>query len=67
MDFRVLGPLEGWDRGRPLELRRPKHRALLAALLLRAGSMVSADQLVDDLWGERPTSASSHWPRPTTR
>jgi DNA-binding SARP family transcriptional activator len=54
MDFRILGPLEVWDRGRPLELRRLKHRALLAALLLRAGSMVSADQLLDDLWGERP-------------
>jgi DNA-binding SARP family transcriptional activator/tetratricopeptide (TPR) repeat protein len=54
MDFRILGPLEVWDRGRLLELRRPKHRALLAALLLRAGRAVSVDQLVDDLWGERP-------------
>jgi DNA-binding SARP family transcriptional activator/tetratricopeptide (TPR) repeat protein len=54
MDFRILGPLEVWDGGRPLELRRPKHRALLAALLLRAGQVVSVDQLLDDLWGERP-------------
>jgi DNA-binding SARP family transcriptional activator len=54
MDFRILGPLEVWDRGRPLELRRPKHRALLAALLLRGGQAVSVDQLLDDLWGERP-------------
>jgi DNA-binding SARP family transcriptional activator len=54
MDFRILGPLEVWDGGRPLELRRPKHRALLAALLMRAGSPVSVDQLLDDLWGERP-------------
>ena len=54
MDFRILGPLEVWDRGRLLELRRPKQRALLAALLLRAGQAVSVDQLLDDLWGERP-------------
>jgi DNA-binding SARP family transcriptional activator len=54
MDFRILGPLEVWDRGRPIELRRPKHRALLAALLLRAGQAVSVDQLLDDLWGEQP-------------
>jgi DNA-binding SARP family transcriptional activator len=54
MDFCVLGPLEVWDRGRRFDVRRPKHRALLAALLLRVGSTVSVDQLLDDLWGERP-------------
>jgi DNA-binding SARP family transcriptional activator/tetratricopeptide (TPR) repeat protein len=54
MDFRILGPLEVWDRGRPIELRRPKERALLAILLLRAGTAVSADELIDGLWGERP-------------
>jgi DNA-binding SARP family transcriptional activator len=58
MDFRILGPLEVWEGGRPLELRRPKHRALLAALLLRAGQVVSIDQLLDDLWGERPPPAA---------
>jgi DNA-binding SARP family transcriptional activator len=54
MDFRILGPLEVWDRGRPLELRRPKHRALLAMLLLRPGETVSSDELIDGLWGEAP-------------
>jgi hypothetical protein len=54
MEFRILGPLEVWEGGRPLELRRPTHRALLAALLLRAGQALSVDQLLDDLWGERP-------------
>jgi DNA-binding SARP family transcriptional activator len=54
MDFRILGPLEVWDRERPLELRRHKHRALLADLLLDAGKAVSVDQLLDDLWGARP-------------
>jgi DNA-binding SARP family transcriptional activator len=54
MDFRVLGPLEVWDRGRPIELRRRKQRALLALFLLRAGEAISSDELVDGLWGESP-------------
>lgn len=52
MDFRILGPLEVWDRGRPVELPRRKQRALLAFLLLRAGGAASTDALIDALWGE---------------
>ncbi|HEY6835852.1 MAG TPA: BTAD domain-containing putative transcriptional regulator [Gaiellaceae bacterium] len=52
MHFRLLGPLEVWDRGRGVELRRPKQRALLAILLLRAREPVSSDALIDALWGE---------------
>jgi len=61
MDFRLLGPLEVWDRGRPLELTRPKLRALLAFLLLRAGAPVTNDALIDALWGERapPTARAA--------
>jgi DNA-binding SARP family transcriptional activator/tetratricopeptide (TPR) repeat protein len=54
MDFRILGPLEVWDRGRPIEIRRGKQRVLLALLLLRAGEPISTDGLVDGLWGESP-------------
>ena len=54
MDFRILGPLEVWDRGRPIELRRRKQRALLALFLLRAGEVLSSDELADGLWGESP-------------
>ncbi|HEY6149330.1 MAG TPA: BTAD domain-containing putative transcriptional regulator [Gaiellaceae bacterium] len=52
MNFRLLGPLQVWDRGRQVELRRPKQRALLAILLLRAREPVSSDALIDALWGE---------------
>jgi DNA-binding SARP family transcriptional activator len=52
MDFRILGPLEVWDRGRPLELRRRRLRALLAMLLLRPGEPIATDELVEGLWGE---------------
>jgi DNA-binding SARP family transcriptional activator/class 3 adenylate cyclase len=54
MDFRILGPLEVRDRGGSVEIRRRKPRALLAALLLRAGEPVNADVLIDALWGESP-------------
>jgi DNA-binding SARP family transcriptional activator/tetratricopeptide (TPR) repeat protein len=54
MDFRLLGPLKVWDRGRGVELRRPKQRALLAILLLRAREAMSSDALIDALWGDSP-------------
>jgi DNA-binding SARP family transcriptional activator len=52
MEFRVLGPLEVHERGRPLELRSRKQRALLAILLLHANEWLSADALIEALWGE---------------
>ena len=54
MEFRILGPLEVVQDGRTLELGRPKQRALLGLLLLRAGQAVSADRLVEELWHGRP-------------
>src|SRR3954469_18914021 len=58
MEFRVLGPFELRDADGVIELPRQKHRALLAALLLRAGEVVPADRLIGDLWGEdAPSSA----------
>ncbi len=54
MDFLLLGPLEVRDGERVVMLSRKKHRALLALLLLRAGEVVSADVLVEELWGSRP-------------
>jgi len=54
MDFRILGPLEVRNGDRAVRLGAQKQRALLAILLLHANELVSADQLIDDLWGERP-------------
>jgi DNA-binding SARP family transcriptional activator len=52
VEFRILGPVEVWDEGRQLSLGGSKQRALLVALLLRANEVVSADRLIDDLWGD---------------
>lgn len=54
LEFRLLGPVEALWEGRPLRVGGPKPRALLAALLLRAGHVVPADALVDVIWGEEP-------------
>ena len=52
MDFRILGPLEVVQDGRPLPLGAAKQRALLAILLLHANEAVSVDRLIDLLWAE---------------
>jgi DNA-binding SARP family transcriptional activator/streptogramin lyase len=54
MEFRILGPLEVVDDGRPVVLQRGKQLALLAYLLLHPNQLVSADRLIDALWGEQP-------------
>ncbi|MQA07770.1 MAG: hypothetical protein GEU98_04290 [Pseudonocardiaceae bacterium] len=59
-DFRVLGPLGLTRKERPVRLRGPKQRALLAALLLRANRVATTDYLIDVLWGDAvPDSARS--------
>ena len=52
MRFRILGPLEVWDKGVEISVGGPKLRALLALLLLHPNEVVPADRLIDDLWGE---------------
>src|SRR5918911_1560417 len=53
-EFGLLGPLLVSRDGAPLPLGGPKLRTLLAILLLEANKVVSADRLVDSLWGENP-------------
>ncbi|MCF7548688.1 BTAD domain-containing putative transcriptional regulator [Pseudonocardia sp. WMMC193] len=59
IEFRVLGRVEAWRGGTRLELGGPKQRAVLASLLLRAGRVVSQDQLVDDLWPDDPPARAT--------
>ena len=55
--FRVLGPVEVWSDGRPVPRQTPRHRAVLAALLVDAGSTVPLDVLVDRVWNGQPPAA----------
>ena len=59
MEFRILGPLEAWHEGGEISLGGPKPRALLAALLLHPNEVVSADELIDELWGDSPEDAAA--------
>ena len=53
-DFLLLGPFEVRDGERVVALPRKKHRALLALLALRPGEAVSADVVIEELWGAKP-------------
>ncbi len=53
--FGVLGPVAAWDGGgAPVALRGPRHRAVLARLLVARGRVVPVDRLVEDLWPDPP-------------
>jgi DNA-binding SARP family transcriptional activator len=58
LEFRILGPLEVSAEGEPIVVGGRRQRALLAALLLQAGRVVSTDRLVHGLWGEEPPRAA---------
>ncbi len=59
MEFRILGSLEVVEAGQELTQARPKQRALLALLVLRANEVLTGDVLVDALWGERPPKTAT--------
>ena len=59
MEFRLLGPLEVVEHDRLLALGGVKQRSLLAILLLHANEVVSADRLIDELWGQTPPSTAA--------
>ena len=52
MQVRLFGELEAEHAGVPVPVRGAKQRALLALLALRPGQPVSADRLIDALWGD---------------
>jgi predicted ATPase/DNA-binding SARP family transcriptional activator len=54
VQFRILGPLEVAVDGTPVDVGGPKPRALLAALLVQPGTVVSTDRLIQVIWGDEP-------------
>jgi YVTN family beta-propeller protein len=60
LEFRILGPIEVSNGTGLLALGGPKQRALLADLILNAGTVVSTARLIDDLWGDDPPQTADH-------
>lgn len=60
LEVRLLGPLEASRDGDPVALGGPKPRALLAALALEPGRVVSVDRLVEALWPGDPPETAAH-------
>lgn len=58
MRFGLLGPLQVRDGDAWLEVTAPRQRALLAALLLKAGRVVGFDELVAAVWDGSPPAGS---------
>ncbi|WP_326555177.1 BTAD domain-containing putative transcriptional regulator [Micromonospora sp. NBC_01813] len=53
--FDVLGPLEVRRSGQPVPLGPPQRRRLLLRLLVAGQAPIHRGQLIEDIWGERPT------------
>ena len=58
MEYRILGPLEVFERGRPITLGEARQRALLALLLIHANEVVATERLIDDLWRGHPSESA---------
>ena len=56
MRFRVLGPMTVSDGSAAVGLGGPKQRAVLAMLVARAGTQVSADSIIEAVWGDEVLS-----------
>jgi DNA-binding SARP family transcriptional activator len=62
MQFRILGLVEVQDERTGLRIlpTGAKQRALLGALVVRAGHNVSTHRLIDELWGEHPPANAAN-------
>ncbi|MCA2225928.1 BTAD domain-containing putative transcriptional regulator [Nonomuraea aurantiaca] len=56
--FGVLGPVAAWDAdGGAVALKGPRHRAVLARLIVARRRVVPVSRLVEDLWIDPPAGA----------
>ncbi|MEU0796062.1 BTAD domain-containing putative transcriptional regulator [Amycolatopsis sp. NPDC005961] len=53
MEFRMLGPLEAWHNGVPVQLGDQQQRFVLVVLLLNANKPVSSARLAEIVWADR--------------
>ncbi|GAA2329153.1 AfsR/SARP family transcriptional regulator [Streptomyces cuspidosporus] len=50
----MLGPVRAWRDGTPVDLGPVRRQAVLVAMVLRPGLLVSHEQLLDGVWGAKP-------------
>ncbi len=50
--YALLGPVRAWRGAEQLDLGAPRHRAVLAVLLLHANRPVGRERLIQAVWGE---------------
>ncbi|MEV4248271.1 BTAD domain-containing putative transcriptional regulator [Streptosporangium canum] len=56
--FGVLGPVAAWDgEGDAIALKGPRHRAVLARLIVARRRVVPVTRLAEDLWADPPPGA----------
>jgi basic membrane lipoprotein Med (substrate-binding protein (PBP1-ABC) superfamily)/DNA-binding SARP family transcriptional activator len=55
MEYRILGPFEVLNDGRPVEIGARQQRALLTLLLLNLNSVVSTERILEQIWPTDPT------------
>src|SRR3954470_13549866 len=60
LEVRLLGPVELWTGDRQLPIGEPRQRAVLAALACEAGRVVTAETLIDRVWGETAPARARH-------
>lgn len=62
MEFGILGPVQFFGERADMRITPAgaKQRALLGALVVKAGQVVSPDRLVDELWGEHPPANAAN-------
>jgi DNA-binding SARP family transcriptional activator len=58
VEFALLGDLHASRGGNELGLGSPQQRGVLALLLLRAGRLVSPEELIDRMWGANPPTSA---------
>ncbi|WP_063797492.1 AfsR/SARP family transcriptional regulator [Saccharothrix sp. NRRL B-16348] len=54
MEFRLLGQVETWIDGLPVDVGHSRQRCVLAVLLMELNRVVTVEQLLDRVWGESP-------------
>lgn len=62
VELRVLGPVQLWAAGRPVELGPARQRTVLAALALDAGRPLPVDTVIDRVWDENPPGGARAGP-----